>query len=294
MGKGRETRLWVSSCHHVGAKTCRLSLLKDHIKIAIKEKWRCVLLGDLVNNGISAGSKHVGLEFQDSMDPMSQAELAVDVFMPLAKAGLLEAVVGGNHAYRSVRAVGLHPEKFIAMMLSIAAANGGKPPAIMPGILQTVHELALYTSNTSRGGSFYHRAMDLKERLNGMVRKVNPGTEDRWLVPFYPGLGAKVINGVPVAMHHGTHNRSRDNWTRLQRAARGHRLYLTAHNHRLGWEPALEDDRGRDKRADYFSSGAYQDYEEYASIAMYSKIPVGSLLIKYNHRTDRATCEQVC
>lgn len=294
MGKSRDLRLWVSACHHIGAKACKLSLLKEHIQLAIKNKWKAVLLGDLVNNGVSAGSTHVGLEFGDSMDPMSQAELAVDVFMPLAKAGLLEAVVGGNHAYRSVRAVGLHPEKFIAMMLSIAAANGGKPPSIMPGIIQTVHELALYSKESSRGGSYYHRAVDLQERLSRMVRQVNPGTEERWLVPFYPGLGTKVVNGVPLAFHHGTHNKSRDNWNRLQRAARGHRIYLTAHNHRMGWEPGLEDDRGKDMPTDYFSAGTYQDYEEYASIAMYPRTPTGSVLIEYSAKNDTARGEMVC
>lgn len=288
----RYVEIWASVCHHVGAKACNLRMLEGHVKDAVRKGWRTLLLGDLVNNGISAGSKHVGLEFQDSMDPMSQCEKAIDVFMPVAKEGLLEMVVGGNHAYRTMRAVGIHPEKLIAMMLTIAA-SGDKPEGIMPSILQRVHELGHLAGERGRGGSFFHHFRDAKIRLMDEIAKVNPGTEERWAVPFYPGLGWKSIQGVPVASHHGTHARSRENWNRLERAVRGFRLMFTGHNHRLGWEPGLEDIRGHFNRQDYFSCGTYQGYEEYASIACYPRTPIGSILVRYNKDTDKVHCEHL-
>jgi hypothetical protein len=274
----------------MGAKACNQRLLDDHIKMAVREKWRVLLLGDLVNNGISAGSKHVGLEFQDAMDPMSQVERAVDALLPIADQ--TELIVGGNHAYRSVKACGLHPEKIIAMMLSIAR-DGSKPESIMPSIIQRVQEVGYLAPGAKMGGRSYIRYERAHAALMAEIGKVRPGTEENWGVPFHPGLGFKKIDGVAIVAHHGVHAKSRDNWNRLERAARGFRLYFTGHNHRLSWEPGAEDIQGQEIDADFYSCGTYQGYEEYASLALYPRTPTGSLLVHYNKDTDRTHFERL-
>lgn len=75
----------------------------------------------------------------------------------------------------------------------------------------------------------------------------------------------------------------------LENAARGFRLYFTGHNHRLGWEPGLEDLQGQDHDQDFFSCGTYQNHrEEYAQVACYSPVPCGSIVVEYDSKTDKA------
>jgi hypothetical protein len=263
-------------------------MLERHVADAVKNGWRMVLLGDLINNGVSAGSKHTGLEWGDCMDPMSQVEKAIDVFMPAAKAGLIEMIVGGNHSYRSVKACGLHPEKIIAMMLSIAA-TGKKPAAILPSIIQRVQELAMLGEASRVGGRQYAYYQKVRGALLQDIAKVSPGTEERWSIPFWPGVGHKVIRGVPVAAYHGKHNKSASNWSSIERVAHGFRFYFTGHNHSLDWHPDVEAVRGAVHEVEFFSCGTYQGYEEYAAVAAYRKTPLGSVLVDYNPRTDKAT-----
>jgi hypothetical protein len=144
----RTVKIWASVCHHFGAKACNVRLIEQHVKDAVRGGWHGILNGDLINNGVSAGSKHVGLEFEDVTIPMDQVEQVVDVFMPMAKARLWRRIVGGNHAYRTYKVAGLHPEKVIAMLLSIAQ-GGEKPKAVLPTIIQRVHELAYMASGNA-------------------------------------------------------------------------------------------------------------------------------------------------
>lgn len=284
---GNKMWFWPSVCHHIGGKACNLSLLEDTIKEAVKKKWNCLFLGDTINNGVSAGSKHVGLEFQDSMDPMSQVERFVDLALPLAKAKLLKGMVGGNHPARSVKACGLHPEKIIAMLLSVAA-GGEKPAAIMPAILQRIHEVAYLAKFASQNGRTFNQYANARDQLHREIARVQPGVEERWDVPFQPGIGSFKIEGVPVAAHHGTHGKSKDNWKQLWNAIPGHRLYVTGHNHSLDWKGGVGRIAGKKMEVDYFSCGTYQGYEEYASIACYQETEVGSLLIEYDKSTHFA------
>lgn len=285
---GNKIKFWPTVCHHIGAKACNQSMLEDQIKEAVKGKWHSFLLGDLVNNGVSAGSKHVGLEFQDSMDPMSQVEKAVDVFLPLAKAGLIRAAVGGNHAVRSVKACGLHPEKVVTMLLSVAA-GGEKPTAILPAILQRIHEVSYLAQFTNANGRSYNQYAKAREQLHKEIARVEPGVEEKWDIPFQPGIASVVVDGVPIAMHHGTHNQSKDNWKRLWQAIPGHRLYFTGHNHSMDWSHRLCRIAGKKLDVDFLSCGTFQGFEEYAALACYAETPVGSLLVEYDKGSEKAT-----
>lgn len=281
-------KIWASVCHHIGAPSCNLNMLEGHVADAVKHGWRMVLLGDLINNGVSAGSKHTGLEWGDCMDPMSQVEKAIDVFMPAAKAGLIELIVGGNHAARSVKACGLHPEKIIAMMLSIAA-TGKKPAAVLPSIIQRVQELAMLGEGARVGGRQYAAYQKVRGDLLQDIGKVAPGPQKQWAVPFWPGVGYKTIQGVPVIAYHGKHAKSAANWTSIERVSHGFRLYFTGHNHAWDWHPDTEASGGQSREVDFFSCGTYQGWEEYAAIAAYKKTPLGSVLVDYNPKTDKST-----
>lgn len=279
--------LWATGCQHFGAKFCQVSKFEQHVKEALKLKARTILLGDLINNGVSAGSKHVGLEWQDAMDPMSQCELAVDTLMPLAKARQIEYVVGGNHSYRTVRAVGIHPESFCAMMLSMAA-DGRKPKAILPAVIQKVHQLADLAAQSSINGRSALKYQEAKGELVSIIAGIPAGGKPNWAIPFYPGMAQTRVDGIPIAAHHGSHNRSKDNWKMLEYAARGFRLYLTGHNHELNWSPARENILADVKKCDFFSCGTYQGYgEEYVSIAGYGPTSLGSWIIEVDKKTDK-------
>lgn len=288
MSRAPSVKIWASVCHHIGAPACNLSMLERHVDEAVKNGWRVVLLGDLINNGVSAGSKHTGLEWGDCMDPMAQVEKAIDVFLPAAKAGLIELIVGGNHPYRSVKACGLHPEKIIAMMLSIAA-TGKKPAAVLPSIIQRVQELAMLGEGARVGGRQYAAYQKVRGDLLQDIKKVAPGTEEKWAIPFYPGVGHKVIQGVPVAAYHGKHGKSTANWSSIERVSHGFRYYFTGHNHSLDWHPDTEAVQGKFHEVEYLSCGTYQGYEEYAAIAAYRRTPLGSMLVEHDSRTDKST-----
>ncbi|ANS05712.1 hypothetical protein [uncultured Mediterranean phage] len=283
----KDTLIWPSVCHHIGAKTTAMSLLKDHVKTAIKEKWQTVLLGDIINNGVSTGSKHVGLEWGDCMDPMDQVELAIDTFMPLAKAGLLKGIFGGNHAIRTVKAAGLHPEKVIAMYLTLAT-TGKKPKNIMAGLVQQMHELSDLEAQGFSGGHATARYAKARDKIIDQIKTHQPGPEFEWSVPFFPGAGIMEINGISIACHHGIHAKTRDNWARLENSMKGHRMYFTGHNHRLDWQREKETIRGIKYVADYYSCGTYQGYEQYAQVAGYASKEQGSLLVTYDHDKDKA------
>ena len=287
MKASRTVKIWASVCHHFGAKACQVRLIEQHVKDAVREKWNGVLLGDLINNGVSSGSKHVGLEFEDVTIPMDQVEQVVDVFMPMAKAKLWRRLVGGNHAYRTYKAAGMHPEKVVAMLLSIAQ-GGEKPKAVLPSILQRVHELAYIAQG---GGNAFTQATRTQEQLHKEISDLRQGAGEMWEIPFSPGLASCTIEGVPIAMHHGVCGKSKDNWKRLWNAIPGHRLYFTGHNHVLGSELMQARIAGQKQRADFFSCGTYQGFEDYAAIACYQETRVGSVLVVYNRDTDHAHWE---
>jgi hypothetical protein len=125
--------------------------------------------------------------------------------------------------------------------------------------------------------------------LISIIAGIPAGTKPNWAIPFFPGIGQRKVEGISVVAHHGSHSKSRDNWKMLENSARGFRLYFTGHNHRMGWEPGLEDIGGTMHDQDFFSCGTYQDSrEEYAQVACYSPTPCGSLVVEYDPSTDKA------
>jgi hypothetical protein len=281
----RTVKIWSSVCHHFGAKACNLRLIEAHVKQAVKERWNGILLGDLINNGVSSGSKHMGLEFEDVTIPMDQVEHVTDVLMPMAKAKLWRRIVGGNHAYRTYKVAGIHPEKIVAMLLSIAQ-GGEKPKAVLPSILQRVHELAFMAS-----GNAFASMGETRDQLHREISKIKEGFGERWEIPFSPGIASTTIEGIPCALHHGICGKSKDNWKRLWNAIPGHRLYFTGHNHELNFLPKASRVAGNRQKADFLSCGTYQGYEDYAAIAAYEEARVGSVLVIYNKDTDRTQIE---
>lgn len=288
MKASRTVKIWCSVCHHFGAKACNLGLLEQHIKDAVRNGWNGLICGDVTNNGVSAGSKHMGLEFEDITHPMDQVEHATDVLMPMAKAKLWRRYVGGNHGYRSYKAAGLHPEKIIAMLLSIAQ-GGEKPKATLPTIIQRVQELAQMSGLA--GKRIFQQMERTRGELHKEISSIRANLGEKWEIPFSPGLASCEVEGVPVAMHHGCCGKSKDNWKRLWNAIPGHRLYFTGHNHEIASTLGAMRISGQKQRADFYSCGTYQGYEDYASIAMYQETRVGSVLVTYNKDTDHAYYE---
>jgi hypothetical protein len=290
--RNKRVAIWASCCPHIGAPACNYSLLNQHVADAVKYGRNLVLLGDTFNNGVSAGSSHLGLEYGDIMTPMEQVDLAIDTYMPLAAEKRIALMVGGNHPYRTMRACGINPEMMVAMMLSVGA-GGKKPKAIIPPLVQRMHELAMLGEGARAGGRQYALFTKVRADLMAEINKIAPEPQSQWEVPFSPGVGHVTLQGVPIIGYHGKHNRSRDNWATLEKWSHGFRLYFTGHNHRLGWEPGFQAVRGKTQEVDFFSCGTYQGYEEYALVAGYGKMPCGSMLVEYDPDKDKAYFEKL-
>jgi hypothetical protein len=264
-------KIWLSSCQHIGARSCNIKLLEEHIALARKGRWKVLLLGDLIDNGVSAGSRHLGLEFQNVLTPQQQIEAAYSLWKPLAESRQIVAIFGGNHALRSYKVVGNHPEKILAMLLS----GWSEKTASIETLVQY---LAMYNTALDSGENGPSKD-ELKTLLHKKFESIGIGTNRKQDVPFFPGMGHVEVAGLKIAGHHGVHVKSRHNWDRLERAARGFDIYATGHNHLLAAELGLEDVRGKWHPAWFFSAGTYQAYEEYASLALYAPRPVGSVLV---------------
>jgi hypothetical protein len=238
----------------------------------LKEGWKAILVGDVIDNGVSAGSKHLGLEFQNPLTPMEQIELAYSLFEPLTRRDQLIGIVGGNHSERTMKAVGNHPEKILAMLLS-KAPYGAKGHGLTQLVI-TYRRLV----ETGRWDKPSQQA-ELEDTLKERFEEIQGGEAINQKVKFWPGIGTFQVGGVGAVSHHGNHTRSRENWNRLERAARGYQLYLTAHNHILSSEVGREDIQGKSNLAWFVSAGTYQGYESYAEIAMYPPRVTGSVLV---------------
>lgn len=110
---GRTVKVYGIADVHIGAKECDLDGFRAFIseRVAPDPDAYICLVGDILNNGIRDSVTNV---YEETMPPSAQVETAVEILTPV-KDKILGAV-GGNHEYRSKRAVDWDP-MFQAMTL---------------------------------------------------------------------------------------------------------------------------------------------------------------------------------
>lgn len=100
---------------HIGSAKCNLTLIKQQIEI-VKNNDDCyaILVGDLINNSTK---NSVGDVFTETLSPMKQIEMAVELFEPIKDKIL--AITAGNHERRSYRYDGTDLTAFFAIALGL-------------------------------------------------------------------------------------------------------------------------------------------------------------------------------
>lgn len=112
---GRTTRIYPIADVHLGAKECQLEQFRAFLRRVQSEtdSYICIV-GDLLSNGTKDSLTNV---YEELMPPSSQVDLAVELLTPV-KDKILGGV-GGNHEFRSVKAVDLDPLYQVFTLLRI-------------------------------------------------------------------------------------------------------------------------------------------------------------------------------
>jgi hypothetical protein len=129
---------------HWGAKTCNQQKIINMIKYAYDNKIPMLGMGDWMECGLSDS---VGDSvYMQTRNPQGQVDDLVELFTPLAKAGLITGIHSGNHEDRLSDRVGLDITKNIAQLLGVRRYGYGQLHKVKVG-KQT------YTMYTTHGSS---------------------------------------------------------------------------------------------------------------------------------------------
>ena len=102
---------------HIGAPTADLKLGQQYLDWALQEGAFVLGLGDICENS-NKGSVGSG-NYEQTMPPQDQQDMAVEMLRPVAEAGLLIGLIIGNHEWRSMNDGGLDITKNIADILRV-------------------------------------------------------------------------------------------------------------------------------------------------------------------------------
>ena len=116
---------------HLGAPTCNVKKLEETIAYALANKCHVIGMGDMLEAATrySVGS---GV-YEQVMSVQDQVDTIVEMFTPLAKAGLLSGMTGGNHEDRISKAVGLDITKIMCRLLDIRNFGYGQSHIVRCG-----------------------------------------------------------------------------------------------------------------------------------------------------------------
>lgn len=116
--KGQRAQIMCLGDLHLGAKTCDTEAVEAAIAKCLEKKIYVVGMGDMLEIGLrdSIGASIYEQEF----GPQAQIDEIVDLFKPLADAGLLLGIHMGNHEHRLMQRVGLDIMSMICRRLGTA------------------------------------------------------------------------------------------------------------------------------------------------------------------------------
>lgn len=103
---------------HIGDAMSDWELIQSEIKRVLETpNAYCVLNGDLMDTAIASS---IGDTYAATHQPMEQLEMCVKLFQPLADAGKILCVVGGNHENRVYKSDGIDMTYLMCKQLGIA------------------------------------------------------------------------------------------------------------------------------------------------------------------------------
>ncbi len=112
---GRPVKIWAVADVHIGARECDLEGFKSFLsRVESDPDSYIVIVGDVLNNGIRDSLSDV---YRETLSPAEQVDVAVELLSRVRDRIL--GAVGGNHEYRSVKAVDLDPLYQVMVMLRI-------------------------------------------------------------------------------------------------------------------------------------------------------------------------------
>ena len=111
---------WFSDVHY-GHKQSDKDLFLSNVERVRKKKMPCADLGDLIENA-TRDSIGAGVYEQEDI-AQEQLEEAVEIYKPLAEAGLIMSMQPGNHELRTHNKSGINLTRVIAKMLKAHELN---------------------------------------------------------------------------------------------------------------------------------------------------------------------------
>lgn len=115
--RGRPIRVYAVADVHIGAREADIDGFARFLHgIAGNPDDYLVLCGDLLNNGIRCQSSPTNI-YEETMPPSAQVDLAAELLAPVA--GKILGAVGGNHEFRSMKAVDCDPLFQVMALLRI-------------------------------------------------------------------------------------------------------------------------------------------------------------------------------
>lgn len=144
---GRSGKFVIISDQHSGADSYDEPHCLETIRYVKTEKAKLVLNGDIIENSIVSGSAPGEKLMEQKLIPTEQVKYAVDLYKPLAKAGLILAVTRGNHEARSRREALVDLSDLLAHSLGVPYMGHG-------GLLRVRHGSQIYTLGIHHGSGF--------------------------------------------------------------------------------------------------------------------------------------------
>lgn len=151
---------WFSDAH-LGHPACDEDLFRSKVDMVAEKELPCADLGDLIENS-TRDSVGAGVYEQQEIAEM-QMDRAIQIYRPLADAGLLKVMQTGNHEARTFNASGVNLTKMMARELGVPYGSAGVVHYIMVGNQR-------YVGYSTHGGS---GAVTVGGKINALLKLEN-------------------------------------------------------------------------------------------------------------------------
>lgn len=144
---GKSGKFVIISDQHLGAESYDEAHCLETIRYIRENKAKVILNGDIIENAIVSGSAPGEKLIEQSLVPTEQMKQAVDLYKPLAKAGLILGVTRGNHEARSRREALVDLSDLLAHSLGVPYFGHGK-------VFRVRYGSQVYTLGIHHGSGF--------------------------------------------------------------------------------------------------------------------------------------------
>lgn len=133
---------------HYGSRQCDVDFIKQVVeKVRITKNGYWCGIGDMIENAIIGSKSDVYLQV---VPPREQLHAVAALLAPIKDKGLF--LIAGNHEQRSMKAVGMIPEEFLAMELSLPYMGYSCMAYLQTKSPKTPHGFSCYFHHNYGGG----------------------------------------------------------------------------------------------------------------------------------------------